>query len=258
MSNQQEMTSKQKKELARQEFYRKFGRYWLVYAALGFTAVLSFISGLLLPFMKPGVEVELSWGTGLSALMYAVGFLFIGEGASLFWFDKITDSDPDNGWQTAVAALMIAAAVITSLATAMAASYIIAYWVGVFDTFTGIPAWAQKYIAISIPLMMVTHVVAGITFKSISDEAFSEREAKAKINQARNEMIESKERARAHWWQENAPRIAKEMGELEAEDELDALRAKIREQRVKRGTLVYTKDVRQVKDNGADPTHRQS
>lgn len=229
-----EMTSKQKKELKAAEFKRKFGRYWLVYVAIGFTAVLSFISGLLLPFMKPDIEVPLNWGTALSALMYATGFMLIGEGAALFWFEKVTDQDPDNIYQKIVAALMIVVSVATSLTTALAASYIIAYWVGVFDTFTGIPEWAQKWIAISIPVFMVVHVVSGIIFKSVSDEAFSEREANSKINQARNAMYEAQAQARANWWEQNAPILAEQMGRIEAEDELEALRAQIAQKQVKR------------------------
>ena len=260
MNQNQEMTSKQKKELDKAEFHRKFGRYWLIYFALGFTAVLSFTSGMLLPFMKPGVDVLLTWGTGAAAAMYALGFLLSGEGAAYFWFERVTDQDPDNTQQKWTAGLMIALSVITSVTTALAASYIIAYWIGVFDTFTGIPAWAQKWIAISIPVMMATHVVAGIIFKSVSDEAYSEREANAKINQARNQMHEAKEQARASWWTANAPRIAQEMGEMEAEDELDALRAKIRDGKAKRQvSLAYPQDVRQpnVSGNGSDPTIRQ-
>lgn len=258
----QDMTSKQKKAIKAIEFQRKFGRYWLIYLALGFTAALSFVSGLLLPFMKPGVDVPLTWGTAGAALMYAVGFMVIGEGAAYFWFEKIIDQDPDNNGQKIIAGLMIAFSVITSMTTALAASYIIAFWIGVFDTFTGIPAWAQKWIAVSIPVMMVVHVVAGIIFKSISDEATSEREANAKINQARNDMAEAKQQARANWWTANAPLIAQQMGEMEAEDELDALRAKIREQKSKRTTqqnpaiLSYPQDVRQLDVSKKDNNHK--
>jgi uncharacterized membrane protein len=248
VSNNQ-MTSKQRKELSKAEFHRKFGRYWLIYIALGFTAVLSFVSGLLLPFMKPDVDVPLTWGTAAAAVMYAMGFLLIGEGAALFWFDKIVDQDPDNNQQKITAGLMIAASVLTSATTALAASYIVAYWIGVFDTFTGIPAWAQKWIAVSIPVLMVVHVVAGIIFKSSSDEATSEREANAKIHQARNEANEARQTARANWIISNAPRIAQEMGEMEAEDELDALRAKIREQKTRRQIVqpAYNQDETQVR-----------
>jgi hypothetical protein len=256
--SEQAMTSKQKKELKKQEFQRKFGRFWLIYLALFFTAVLSFISGLLLPFMKPGVDVPLNWGTALSAIMYGLGFLIIGEGAAFFWFERVTDQDPDNNGQMITAGLMIAVSVITSVTTALAASYIIAFWVGVFDTFTGIPEWAQKWIAISIPVMMVAHVVAGIIFKSISDEAASDRDANAEIVRARNEMAEARAKARAAWWRNNAPALAQQIGEMEAEDELDALRAKLAEGKSRRN--VYAQDVRQIKesDNGHGPKDFQS
>lgn len=264
MQENKEMTSKQKKEMQKAEFHQKFGRYWLIYMTLGFTAILSFIGGLMLPFMKPDVIVPLSWGTAGAGIFYALGFLLIGEGAANFWFDKVTDQDPDNREQKIIAGLMIAASVIVSLSTALATSYIIAYWVGVFDTFLSIPAWAQKYIAISIPFMLIAHATAGIIFKSVSDEAFAEREAKSRIAQARNEAAEMRARARANWIIENAPKIAREMGEMEAKEELDALKAKIREKQIKRGVqyVSETQDVRQFSDNGKskekDFSNRQS
>lgn len=261
MNDTKEMTSKQKSDLRKQEFDRKFKRYWLIYLALGFTATLSFISGLILPFMKKGVDVPLTWGTGLAALFFAVGFILIGEGAANFWFDKVTDQDPDNGTQKLIAGIMIAASVIVSASTALAASYIIVWWVGVFDTFLDIPAWAQKYIAVAIPLMLVIHAVAGIIFKSVSDEAFAERESKARINQAMSEAREAETRAEADYIIANAPLLAKQMGEMKAKAKLDALRAQIRDQQSKSGTsLVYTKDTEQpvISGNGSDPQGRRN
>jgi uncharacterized membrane protein len=263
VSTTNEMTSKQRSDLKKQEFNRKYGRYWLLYLALGFTAILSFIGGLMLPFMKPDVNVPVNWGTVAAGLFYALGFILIGEAAANFWFDKVTDSDPDNGQQKWIAGLMIAASVIVSASTALATSYIIAYWVGVFDAFLTIPVWAQKYIAIAVPVMMVAHAVAGIIFKSVSDEAYAERDARARINQARNEAAEAKARAKADWIVQNSPRLAKEMGEMEAEAELENLRAKINSEKAKRGmTVSYNQDVRQLEnDNGngsKDFTSRRS
>lgn len=258
------MTSKQKKEMKKQEFKHKFGRYWLIYMALGFTAILSFIGGLMLPFMKPDVNVPLNWGTFGAGLFYAIGFILIGEGAANFWFDKVTDSDPDNGMQKWIAAIMIFASVFVSASTALATSYIIAYWVGVFDAFLTIPVWAQKYISIAVPVMLVLHAVAGILFKSVSDEAFSERESQSRINQAMNDAAEMQARARADFIIANAPKLAKEMGEMEAADALDAMRAKINSQKAKRNAQypsLAAEDVRQHSDNGSkakDFQNRQS
>jgi signal transduction histidine kinase len=273
MSENVEMTSKQKKAMREMEFKRKYGRFWLIYVALGFTAVLSFLGGLMLPFMKENVNVPLNWATGAAALFYGLGFLIIGELAANFWLDKITDQDPDNGKQKGVAALMIAMSVIISATTALATSYIIAYWIGVFEAFLVIPVWAQKYIAIVIPIMMVFHAVMAIVFKAVSDEAFAEREANSRINQARSEAAIMKEQAKANYIIANAPRLAREMGEMEAEAELDATRARIAEEKSKRSlpppantppVLSYQEVVRQLEElkssngHGLDPHNRQS
>jgi hypothetical protein len=248
------MTSKQRKELAKKEFYRKFGRYWLLYGALIFTGVLSFIGGLMLPFMKPDVVVPLTWGTAGAGFFYALGFFFIGEGACFFWIERITDQDPDNTAQKITAWIMIVLSVLVSASTALATSYIIAYWVGVFDAFLTIPVWAQKYIAIAVPVVMVANAVAAIVFKSVSDEAAAERDANATIRLAENEAREARATARANWVKANAPRLAQEMGEMEAENDLDALRAKIREEKAKRNNsqpvYTYSQDVKTVSDNG--------
>jgi hypothetical protein len=254
MENRQ-MTSKQKKDRDAQEFQRKYGRYWLLYAALGFTGILSFIGGLMLPFMKPDVNVPFTWGTAGAGLFYALGFVLIGEGAANFWFERVTDSDPDNNQQKWIAGIMITASVLVSASTALATSYIIAYWVGVFDAFLTIPVWAQKYIAIAVPVMMVAHAVAGIIFKAVSDEAASERDSKAAIRKAMNEAAEAEARAESDYIVANAPSLAHQMGEMKARAKLESLQAQIRSEQAKHGTrptASYAQDVRQLesRENG--------
>lgn len=265
MNEVKEMTSKQKKDLAKQAFARKYGRYWLLYLALGFTAILSFIGGLMLPFMKPDVNVPLTWGTAAAGLFYAIGFILIGEGAANFWFDKVTDQDPDNNIQKWIAGIMIALSVIVSASTALATSYIIAYWVGVFEAFLTIPVWAQKYIAIVVPVMMVLHAVAAIAFKSVSDEATSERDARARINQAQSEAAEAEARAEADYIVANAPFLAHQMGEMKARAKLEALSAQLKSEQAKLGVTppnLFQKDVRQPeltdKDGATDFRSRRS
>jgi hypothetical protein len=248
MNNQTEMTSKQRKQIQAEEFKRKYSRYWMVYWGLFFTAALSFICGAVLPFMREDINVELNWGTGLIAAFYALGFLTIGEGAFNFWFDKVVDSDPDNGTQKKIAGGMIGLSALVSLSTALATSYIIAWYIKVFDAFLKIPEWAQKYIAIAIPVVIVVNVVAGVWFKWVSDEAFSERETNARIREAQNNAIQAQAKARAAYIEANAPLLARQMGEIEAQDTLDALQAQINEKRSKRGQPVmsYNQDVRQL------------
>jgi hypothetical protein len=234
MNNSQEMTNKQKKQMQAEEFKRKYSRYWMVYWGLFFTAALSFICGLVLPFMREDIDVPLNWGTAMISAFYALGFLTIGEGAFNFWFDKITDSDPDNSTQKKIAATMIAVSAIVSLSTALATSYIIAWYIKIFDAFLQIPAWAQKYIAIAIPTVIVLNVVMGVWFKWVSDEAFSERETNARIREAQNNAIQAQANARAAYIEANAPILAQQMGQIEAQDMLDALQAQINEKRSKR------------------------
>lgn len=229
------LTPTQKRAMKRAEFYRKFGNYWYVYLTLIGTATLSVVSGLMLPF-KPDEAGNLVVGFGgvMAAIYYSIGFLTTGEGASYFWFDKLTDHDQDNKTQQITAGLMLALAVITSLTTALAAGAFIAFWLGIFDEFYVMPTWAQKWVVWAIPTMWVAHFVAGTIFRATSDEAEYEREAKSRIRIAQNKVSKSKSEAKANFWEQHAPALAKQLGEAEAQEELDNYQARLNEKREKR------------------------
>ena len=226
----EQLTVTQKRAMKRAEFKRKFGQYWFIYVALLGTAVLSAVSGLLLPF-QPDEQKEITITVGgiFAAIFYSIGFLTTGEAASYFWFDKLTDHDPDSNGQKITATLMLTVAIGTSLVTALAAGSFIAFWLGVFDNFFVMPPWAQKWVVFSIPTMWVLHFIAGTAFRAMSEESEYERESKSIIRTAQNEMIKAKETARANWWKSNAPALARQMGEAEAQEELDGYKSKIQE-----------------------------
>ena len=233
--NNNELSISQKRAMKRAEFMRRFGQYWYVYAALAGTATLSFVSGLLMPF-QPDVNgnIVITFGGVLAAFYYSIGFLTTGEGASYFWFDKLTDQDPDNGIQKAAAILMLSVSVVTSFVTALAAGSFIAFYLGVFNEFFIMPGWAQKWVVFAIPTMWVLHFVAGTVFRYVSEESEYEREAKSIIREAQNQMVKSKARAKAEYWKQNAPDLANKLGKMEAQDELDAYSAKLEEKRIRR------------------------
>lgn len=231
-----EITVTQKRAMKRAEFQRKFGQYWYIYIALLGTAGLSSVSGLLLPFRPDeSGSIVLTVGGVFAAIYYTFGFLTTGEGATYFWFDKLTDHDPDNSTQKWIAGGMLSIAIITSLVTSMAAGAFIAFWLGLFSEFYIMPTWAQKWVVWAIPLMWVLHFVAGTVFRYVSEESEYEREANSIIREAKNQMTKEKEQAKANWWKEHAPELAQQLGEMEAQDELAAYKAKIDERAAKRG-----------------------
>jgi hypothetical protein len=256
-----EMSITQKRAFNRAEFQRRFGKYWLLYLVLCGTAVLSAVSGILLPFRPDSSGyVTVNIGLIIAGLYYAFGFLTNGEGATFFWQEKLTDQDPDNTAQKIVAWIAITVSVLTTLTTAAASAALIAFWLGEFNVFAVFPSWAQKWIVWAIPVMWVFHYVMAAIFKATSEEDEYKRETNAIVNRARNDMIRAKEQARADWWSNNAPAIARKLGEMEAQDELDAYEAKIEDRKSKRDksrtasepTFSYSKDVGQleVSDNG--------
>jgi len=214
------MNPQEKRLYNKQEFKRKFGKYWLIYLALLGTATLSGISGLLLPVKGEADLFGYNIFTLLAGIYYAVGFLSNGEGAAYFWFDKLTDHDEDNATQVWIAGSMLGISVVTILVTSMAAGSFIAYVMGALSDFQILPSWAQAWVVWAIPFFWVTHFTAGTMFKAVSDEAANERTANAKIREITQKIIRDKADARARYWEEHAPDLARQMGEMEAQKEI--------------------------------------
>jgi len=218
-----DLTPAQKRQEATNKFIRKYGQYWLVYAALTFTAVLSFTSGLILPFTPDEFGMfTITFGGVLAGLYYSLGFTTNGELAANYWFDKLTDHDKDNTPQKIIAGLMLAISIGVSLTTALAAAAQIAFLLGALAEFRQFPVWAQEWVVWSIPTMWTMNAVAGMAFKALSDEASAERDANAIIRTAKQEISKSRMDAKADYWRKNAPDIARKLGEMEAQAEIDA------------------------------------
>ena len=198
------MSVQEKRQYRRNEFRRKFGTHWLIYVSLLGTATLSLLSGLFLP-LQPDANgvIHITFWTIMACLYYMVGFVSTGEGAGYYWFDKLTDHDKDNTAQVIIAGIMLFVSIVTIVVTALAGAAFVAFWLGAFEQFTVIPVWAQKWIVWAIPALWVAHAVAGMAFKAMSAESEAERDA------------------RASYWRNNASSVAKQIGEMEAQEEID-------------------------------------
>lgn len=216
-----ELTPQQKRQIKKQEFKRKFQKYWLVYVALICTSILSAISGLMLPADTSENKFDWSLIAIIAGFYYAVGFLSNGEGATYFWFDKLTDHDPDNAKQIWIASIMLGVSVLTIVITATAAASFLAYALGALSEFQIMPEWAQKWVVWSIPVLWVVNLTTGMVFRSVSDEAESERSANAKIRNIQQQINFKKADAKAEYWEKNAPDLAQRLGEMEAQEEID-------------------------------------
>lgn len=219
-----DLTPQQKRQLKKQEFRRKFQKYWLVYVALICTSVLSAISGFLLPSEALDGNIRITVITFLAGIYYAVGFLTNGEGATYFWFDKLTDHDPDNTKQIWIASFMLGVSVLTIVITSSAAASFLAYAIGALSEFQIMPRWAQAWVVWAIPVLWVVNLASGMVFRSMSDEAEAERIANAKIRSIQQQISFDKANAKAEYWKRNAPDLAKQLGEMEAEEEIEKAR----------------------------------
>lgn len=226
-----EMTPQEKREYKKQEFKKKFSRFWLIYIALVGTGVLSAISGMLLPAAVQDGSFIFSGLTLLGGLFYAIGFLSNGEGAAYFWFDKLTDHDPDNTWQVVIASIMLGVSVLTIGITSVASAQFIAFAIGALSEFSAIDPRIQEWVVFSIPILWVLHFSAGTAFKALSDEADFERKAKSQIREITQSIEKNKNDARVDYWKANAPDLAKRLGELEAQEEIEKYNLKIKNKR---------------------------
>lgn len=219
-----DLTPQEKRLVKKQEFKRKFQKYWLVYVALSCTGVLSGISG----FLLPNESEKGFWSFGvvgvLAGLYYTIGFLSNGEGAAYFWFEKLTDHDPDNNWQIGIASSMLVISVLTIGITTVAGASFLAYAMGALSDFQLMPVWAQRWVVWAIPVLWVIHFSAGVAFRSLSDEAEAERNANAKIREIMQKINFDKADAKAQYWKENAPDLARQLGELEAQNEIEKMK----------------------------------
>jgi hypothetical protein len=231
MSDNNEMTPEQTRKFKRQEFQRKFGRYWLIYLALFGTGALSAISGLLLPAKVVNGDMQFTTVAVIAGIFYAIGFLTNGEGAAYFWFDKLTDHDKDNTAQQWIAGIFLSLAVGTILITSLAAGSFIAFAMGALTDFQVLPSWAQTWVVYAIPVLWVAHFSAGTAFKSMSDEAANERAANAKIRNVTQQITMKKADARAEYWTKHAPDLARQLGEMEAQEEINDYTIKLESKR---------------------------
>ena len=210
---------KKNKEFHKSEFNRRYGRYYIVYVALIGTGILSGLTGILLPFSQGMNNVEFVISL-LAGVYFGLGFLTNGEIAANYWFGKLTDHDPDNRVQQWIAGISLSLSVIVSLVTALASSLLIAYWLGIFPEFSGVPDWAQVWIVDIIPVMWIYNGVCGMAFKAVSDEAQAERLVSSFIREKQNELFEAKEQAKVNWWKENAQGIYENEGRREAAEDV--------------------------------------
>lgn len=196
-------------------------KYWLMYFALLGTGTLSALSGFLLAHApdENGVA-DYTLVTIAAGVFYMIGFLTTGEGATLFWFDKLTDHDEDNTAQLYIAWLMMALSIITSLVTASAAAAFVAYWMGELDAFQVMPLWAQNWVVWAIPVLWITHFVCGTIFKTISDEARQMRQLATIQRSTQMEIRIARERAKTNVLRREAPVLAQRLGESDAHQQI--------------------------------------
>lgn len=110
------------------------------------------------------------------ALIYAVTFPIIGEYGTYYWHRKAALRDEGNRTQAWIGYGMFAITFSFMVATAVSASVIVASLLHTFSEFTAIPAWAQKWTVLVIPIALALHAGANIWYDHVSRYAEERRE----------------------------------------------------------------------------------
>lgn len=120
-------------------------------------------------------------------LLYAATFPIIGEFGTYYWHRKASLRDEGNRTQAFVGYGMLAITFTFMVATAIAASYILASLLHTFTAFNAIPEWAQKWTVLIIPIALALHAGANMWYDHVSEYAEERREMERTLMSAKNE-----------------------------------------------------------------------
>lgn len=181
------------KQLLNEKHLMPIRDYWHLYAALLATGILTAFAGVYLGLApsKTGEIVFLDGADALRriffAMYYALSFLLVAEGATLFAKDKLIKRDvemrrfetgeimEDVKAQRYSMTAMLCVSVVAIVATTVAAGTMLASWLGALDNYVTIPAAAQSWVVLGPPALLVFDVVCVLIYQQNSKKAELDR-----------------------------------------------------------------------------------
>lgn len=182
---------KSKSDAQRESFrreYREFFDHPLLFVALIMSGLLSAIAGIVV-----GLGMRIENGAAVVnfdiahvffAILYAVAFPYFFEFGLANWLHKLLHREPDNVVQFWTSWVMIAITFIGTAATAYSAMDVLVTAGGFFDSFVAIPPIVQKWIAFSLPTMIMLNIAAGELYRQFTTEAILKRSAENELREA--------------------------------------------------------------------------
>lgn len=181
---------KSKSDASRAEFRRKYKEFFdhpLLFMALIMSGVLSALAGIAIGLgvrMEDGIfYAKYDIAHIFFAMLYAVAFPYFFEFGLANWLHKLLHREPDNLIQNVTAWAMIVITFIGTAATAYSAMDVLVTAGGFFDSFKEIPPVVQKWIAFSLPTMIMLNIAAGELYRQFTTEAILQRSAENELRE---------------------------------------------------------------------------
>ena len=220
---EKERKEKETKKNKRRAAWLPFQKYWLLYLALIFTAILSAFAGVYIGF-APDSTGSIHYENTFDlirrvffALFYMIGFVATAEGATLYWESKLIFHDVNaegktNDTQIKTARIALIVSIATIIATGLASARFLTTWLGSLTAFATVPLGAQEWVVWSIPILLVFHVITSILYWYNSEEARLERWQSDIQRQTKASNAQIKSDAWKLTYESVAPELARQQG----------------------------------------------
>lgn len=182
---------KAKSEAQRDSFrreYKEFFSHPLLFVALIMSGLLSSLAGVAVGLgarMTDGVLfLNFDFAHIVFALLYAIAFPYFFEFGLANWLHKLLHREPANIVQFWTAWAMIVVTFIGTAITAYSAMDVLVTAGGFFDSFKEVPPAVQKWIAFSLPTMIMLNIASGELYRQFTTEAILKRAAENELREA--------------------------------------------------------------------------
>lgn len=164
-------------------------KHWYIYAPLAVSAVFTTMLGIymgLTPHLiadpnNPGQQIisfNTDWGHSITAVIYVIAFLFVTEIAFAIAHDRFHKREEDNGTQSGTMIVAMVLAGISIIGTGVSGGIVVASTLGFLTEFREIPASAQKWVVVVIPILLGVYTFLYAAYKLSSRQAQAERIAR--------------------------------------------------------------------------------
>ena len=175
------MKDKRKAVRSKQEldFYADMQKYWYVYVFLIVSAIFTGTLGVYMGLAPRRADNLIIWNTDIPHIMmaaiYLVAFVTVTEAAFAIFKWLYFTREENNNAQKFASNIGMAVSGLSILGTGYAGGVVIASNIAFLSEYIDIPAGAQKWVVVAIPLLITIYTFLVTIYSLSSDSAASER-----------------------------------------------------------------------------------